>query len=309
MKLIPEAVSRQIALKSLQVQHSSPKLLLGAGVASMIGSTILACRATLRLEEVLQKGQNDLRIARSISDDNYTENDRQHDVTLIYIQTAGNVMRLYAPAVFLGVGGVAALTKSHNILNERNAALTAAYAALEKGFNEYRERVVEKYGEEEDRKLRYGTREIENPDPKKKDIVLRADPSGPSIYARFFDWNSSSWNGEFEYNLIFLRCQQNYANDLLKARGHVFLNDVYDMLGLERSSAGAVVGWVLNGVGDNYIDFGCFDDQDQVIDFMIGDDNEILLDFNVDGVVYDQLDKVRNHSMELMEYKEQIRGN
>ena len=86
---------------------------------------------------------------------------------------------------------------------------------------------------------------------------------------------------------MYLKAQQNSFNDLLRARGHVFLNEVYDGLGLERSQAGAVVGWVL-GDGDNYVDFGIFDgDKPRARDFVNGLEASILLDFNVDGVIYD----------------------
>lgn len=174
-------------------------------------------------------------------------------------------------------------------------ALTAAYGALEKGFNEYRGRVVEKYGEEEDRNLRYGTMQvqIEDPETGKTKTVTRVDPNDPSIYARFFDEMSSSWNRDPEYNMIFLKCQQNYANDLLRSRGHVFLNEVYDMVGVPRSKAGAVVGWILskNGETDNFIDFGVFEGRTDVArDFVNGVEGAILLDFNVDGVIWDKLD-------------------
>jgi hypothetical protein len=180
-------------------------------------------------------------------------------------------------------------------MTKRAVALTAAYGALEKGFNEYRGRVIEKYGEEEDRNLRYGSQQIEVVDPKsgKKKMLTRVSSDIPSIYARFFDVSSSSWNKEPEYNLMFLQCQQNYANDKLHARGHVFLNEVYDMLGLERSKAGAVVGWILskNGETDNYIDFGVFDGKTQSArDFVNGFEGSILLDFNVDGVIYDKIE-------------------
>ena len=196
------------------------------------------------------------------------------------------------------MGGLSiyALTNSHNILTKRNVALTAAYGALEKGFNEYRARVVDKYGEDEDRNLRYGTQEVEivDPETKKKKTVTRVGPDDPSIYARFFDPFSTSWNKEPEYNLFFLKCQQNYANDLLRSRGHVFLNEVYDMLGIPRSKAGAVVGWVLseNGETDNFVNFGVFDGRTDVArDFVNGLEGAILLDFNVDGVIYDKLEE------------------
>jgi hypothetical protein len=195
----------------------------------------------------------------------------------------------------VGGASIAALTRSHNILNERNAALTAAYAALDKGFKEYRHRVVEKYGEDQDLEFRHGSREVEIIDEEtgKKKTVTRVGYDEPSIYARFFDPLSTSWSKEPEYNLLFLKCQQSYANDLLLARGHVFLNEVYDLLGIPRSKAGSIVGWIVTAgtITDNHIDFGIYKGGDHTIrDFVNGRENSILLDFNVDGVIYEKID-------------------
>jgi hypothetical protein len=295
MKFVPEVIGRQIARNSLLAQKASPQILFGVGVAGMVGSTILACRATLKMETVLDDAKGKLDTARSLQHRDYSEKDRSRDISLIYFQSGVKVAKLYAPAVIVGGFSIYALTSSHRILTRRNIALTAAYGALEKGFNEYRARVVEKYGEDEDRNLRYGTTEVEIVDPKtkKKKTVTRVSPNDPSIYARFFDPVSPSWSKEPEYNMIFLKCQQNYANDLLRSRGHVFLNEVYDMCGIERSKAGAVVGWLLtdDDSTDNFVNFGIFDDKtDKIRDFVNGREGAILLDFNVDGVIYDKLD-------------------
>lgn len=295
MKFVPEAVGRQIARNALHLQKGSPGLLLGVGIAGMVGTTVLACRATLKMETVVDEAKEKLDTAKTLEHEEYSEKDRQRDISLIYFQTGVKIVKLYAPAIALGSLSIYALTSSHSILTKRNAALTAAYTALEKGFGEYRARVVEKYGEDQDRDFRYGTREetIEDPETGKKKKVTRVGPGEPSIYARFFDSYSTSWNREPEYNLIFLQCQQNYANDLLKSRGHVFLNEVYDMLGIPRSQAGAVVGWLLtpDGTTDNFINFGVFDGKTQVArDFVNGLEGAILLDFNVDGVIYDRIE-------------------
>ena len=295
MKFVPEVIGRQIARNSLLAQKASPQILFGVGVAGMVGSTVLACRATLKMETVLDEAKGKLDTARSLQHRDYSEKDRSRDISLIYFQSGVKVAKAYAPAIIVGGISIYALTSSHRILTRRNIALTAAYGALEKGFNEYRARVVDKYGEEEDRNLRYGTTEVEIVDPKtkKKKIVTRVNPNDPSIYARFFDPVSPSWSKEPEYNMIFLKCQQNYANDLLRSRGHVFLNEVYDMCGIDRSKAGAVVGWLLteDGSTDNFVNFGIFDDKtDQIRDFVNGREGAILLDFNVDGVIYDKLD-------------------
>lgn len=302
MKLVPEAVSQTIARNALLASKASPGALFAVGVVGTVASTVLACRATLKMSEVLDESKDKLHTAKTLEHDDYSESDRRRDVSLIYFQTGVKVVRLYGPAVIVGGLSIAALTTSHNILSRRNAALTAAYAALDKGFREYRARVIQKYGEDEDRNFRYGTREItvEDPETKKKETVTRVGLDEPSIYARFFDQSSSSWSKEPEYNLIFLKAQQNWANDLLHSRGHVFLNEVYDMLGLERSKAGAVVGWLLtkNGSTDNFVNFGVFDDRSQKArDFVNGFEGSILLDFNVDGVIYDKLDNIPREAL------------
>lgn len=300
MTLVPVAIGRTVARNALLAQKNSPGLLLGAGIVGAVASTVLACRATLKVDQVVGEAKEKLDLAKTLQHEDYSEHDRNRDVTLIYVQTSVEVVKLYAPAIIIGGFAIAALTRSHYILSKRNAALTAAYAALEKGFGEYRARVIEKYGEEEDRNLRYGTELVEIKDSKgKKQIVTRVAPGEPSIYARFFDEYSSSWSKEPEYNLIFLKAQQNYANDLLHARGHVFLNDVYDMLNIPRSQAGAVVGWLLtqNNTTDNFVNFGVFDGKDRAVDFVNGREGAILLDFNVDGVIYDKIESVDRRAL------------
>jgi Family of unknown function (DUF6353) len=296
MKLVPEAISRTVARNSLLLQKSSPQVLFGVGVVGMVGTTVLACRATLKMDTVLDEAKGKLETARTLEHPDYSEKDRGRDTSLIYFQTSVKVVKLYAPAVIVGGLSIAALTSSHRILTRRNAALTVAYSALDKGFREYRARVVEKYGEEEDRDFRYGSRQVQIEENGKKKMVTRVAVDGdPSIYARFFDSYSTSWSKEPEYNMIFLKCQQNYANDLLRSRGHVFLNEVYDMLGLPRSKAGAVVGWLLSPTGetDNFVNFGVFDGRDGAArDFVNGVEGSILLDFNVDGVIYDKIDSL-----------------
>jgi len=297
MKFVPNVVTRKVAHSALLASKNSPGVLLGVGVTGMVASTVLACRATLKMNEVLDDTQRNLEKARTLEHRDYSEKDRGRDVAIIHVQTGVKIIRLYTPAIIVGGISIAALTKSHNILNQRNAALGAAYAALEKGFKEYRGRVIDKYGDEEDRNFRYGTEQVEIEDDKgRKQLVTRVSQDDPSIYARFFDYTSTSWSKDPEYNLIFLKCQQNYANDLLHARGHVFLNEVYDMLGIPRSKAGAVVGWLLtpDGQTDNFINFGVFDEtSDTARDFVNGREGAILLDFNVDGVIYDRIDMRR----------------
>jgi hypothetical protein len=300
MKLIPNAVSMKFGRQLLVMQKSSPQVMFAGGVVAGLGATVLACRSTLQLSDVLEKAE-DLKNKAVVTYDEgrnpeYDEKKYSKDLTVIKVRTVLDVTKLYGPAVGLGAISVALLTGSHITLNKRNASLTAAYAAVDNAFEQYRGRVREQLGEETDRDLRYGTRidsETETTDDGKKKVVkhTRVSDLAPSKYARFFDELCGNWVKNPEYNAIFLRAQQNYMNDLLQARGHVFLNEVYDALGMERSGAGAVVGWVHGKGGDDYIDFGVFDDESNphVRDFVNGRETSILLDFNVDGVIFDKI--------------------
>lgn len=289
----PSSITKLAGKHVLQMQKNSPKFVFAGGVVGMVGSTVLACRSTLKLEEVLHEAQRDLDIAKTIEHQDYSDQDRQKDTAIIYARSVVAVGKLYAPAVILGSASVAMLTKSHNILQERNAALSAAYIALDKGFREYRARVVEKYGSDQDDQFRYDSETVvESEKGKKPKTHQRVGANGASIYARFFDELSQEWSRDPENNLIFLRCQQEYANHRLHAKGHLFLNEIYDALGLPRSEAGQIVGWLSRGEGDGYIDFGIFNGRtdEKIRDFVNGREGAVLLDFNVDGPIYNLLD-------------------
>lgn len=304
MNLVPAVISTKLGRNALRLQSASPTILFGVGIAGVVGGTVLACRATLKMDAVLDEATTKMDKVRNFQAEprseypaTYTEKDRDHDLTLVRFQTGVKIVKLYAPAVIVSGIGIAALTSSHRILTSRNAALMAAYTTLDEAFTRYRGRVIDRYGEKIDQELRFDTEKVEiiDPETKKKKNVTRALTGDVSGYARFFDEYSPSWSKDPEVNLFFLKCQQNYVNDLLKARGHVFLNEVYDRLGMQRSQAGSVVGWILSDDGstDNHISFGVFEGQtDSARDFVNGRNGAVLCDFNVDGIIFDKIEKV-----------------
>jgi len=297
MRFIPKAVSVRFGRQLLHVQKASPQIMFAAGVVGVVGAGVLACRSTLKLSETLENYEKGAAAASHLRevDEDYSDASYNKDLAVLKVRTILNMAKLYAPAIGVAVVSIGLLTGSHVTLNRRNAGLAAAYAAVDKAFDEYRMRVRGELGQEQDDKFRYGTQTVEETVMKKDGSgtkVVKHDrvaPGEPSMYARFFDELCDSWKNNPELNRIFLQAQQNYANDMLQARGHVFLNDVYDMLDIPRTGAGAVVGWVWNNNegGDNYISFGIFDDahNERVRDFVNGREGSILLDFNVDGVV------------------------
>lgn len=293
-----------------KLRKHSPEILMVAGVVGTVTSAVMACKATLKVNEVVEETKETIDKIHTATEKGKTESgldysaeDSKKDLTIVYAQTGLKFVKLYAPAVILGTLSITSILASNNILRKRNIALGAAYAAIDKSFKEYRGRVIERFGEAVDRELKYNikSQKIEEvvTDPetgkekKVKSTVDVIDPNLYSEYARFFDDGCKGWEKNAEYNLMFLRATQNFANDLLRSRGYLFLNDVYDMLGIERTKAGQIVGWVYDPDnpdhnGDNYVDFGIYDmRKPKARDFVNGYERVILLDFNVDGNIWD----------------------
>lgn len=282
--------SKTIGSALVQINKSSPNILFGAGIVGVVGTVVLSSKATLKAVDVNKTHNDQMQMITELEHEEYSEKDRARDKTVLYSQTAVAYMKLYAPTFVLGVVSVACLTQSHRVLTQRNIALGATLAGVEKALVSYRERVITEIGQERESKIWQPVEKVDVIDEDgKKSKVEVATADGGSPYKVLFDETNVNWTKKEDYNQFFLNAQQNYANDLLRARGHVFLNDVHDMLGLPRTKAGQIVGWVFDGDGDNYIDFGLFRNLHQGMRFVSGDERSIWLDFNVDGNVLDLL--------------------
>ena len=290
----------------LKGKKHSPKMLLVAGTVGFVATVVAGCKATTKLEDVLAKPKEQIEKIHEIMDSEelqkqygYTQQDKVQDLTKIYIKTGWDLTKLYAPTIVLGTASLLCFFGSHNILSKRNAGLAAAYATIDKGFKEYRGRVVDKFGREVDRELLTGvkvekaTKKKKGEDAEEEKTVEQPSKLYTSSYARYFDESCADWKSNPEYNLMFLRMQEQHANDLLRAKRHLFLNEVYDMLGIPRTAAGQQVGWIYDEgqpLGDNFVDFGIYDDaNEKARDFVNGYEPRILLDFNVDGVILDYI--------------------
>ena len=307
---IMNTLTRKFYRVGFKFKKHSPEILVGAGVVGVVASAVMACKATTKLDDVLAETKDTVDKIHDVTEHpekipegkEYTVEDSKKDLTIVYTQAGVKLVKLYGPAVVLGTVSIAAIIGGHHILRKRNIALAAAYTAVDKGFKEYRGRVLERFGEEVDRELRYNikAKEIEKTvtDANGKETVVKetvdvADPNLTIDYARFFDDGCTGWTKDPEFNLMFLKDQQRYANDLFKSKGHLFLNEVYDMLGIPRTQAGQVVGWIYdekNPIGDNFIDFGIYDIADErKRSFVNGYERTILLDFNVDGNILEMI--------------------
>ena len=305
MKLqLTNKLGRLVGKAGLQLKKHSPEILMVAGIAGTVVSTVMACKATTKIDTVLEDTKHKVdvihettKVGQLVTGEEYTEQDSKKDLTIVYTQAGVKLFKLYAPAIALGALSITSIVAGHNILKKRNIALAAAYAVVDKGFKNYRKNVVERFGNEIDKELRYGIKaqEIEEivVDEKGKEKIEKKtvntiDENQYSEFARFFDASCEAFEKDPEFNLMFLRRQQDWANEVLKSRGHLFLNEVYDMLGITRTKAGQSVGWIYDEkhpIGDNFVDFGIYKNNEAHRRFVNGLEYNILLDFNVDGPI------------------------
>ena len=306
-------ISRAFHKGLFQLKKYSPEIMVVGGTIGMVVSAVMACKATTKVDAILDKTKEQVDGIHKVLEtpqlqekykeeygEEYTLEASKKDLAVVYAKTGVEFLKLYGPSVLLGAASITSILCGHNILNKRHAALTAAYAVVDNGFKEYRGRVVERFGEELDRELKYNikSKEIEeeivdengNTSTVKKTVEV-ADVSLDNDYDRFFMEGCTGWDKDPEYNKVFIIQQQNWANEMLRSRGHLFLNEVYDMFGLCRTRAGSTVGWVYDPKNpdlNNYVDFGLGRDIDVAKGLFInGDERNVLLRFNVDGNVWD----------------------
>jgi hypothetical protein len=288
----------------LFLRKYSPEILLGVGLVGSVTSTVLACKATRNLDMVLENTEPDMeriRATHQAQPDVYTEEMLKKDLAQLYVKRGMDLAKLYGPSGSLGILAVVSILASFGILKKRNVGLAAAYKVVSKAFEEYRGRVVEEVGPEKERLIRHGIKQevikqkITDADGKSKTVkhtVDNLENANPSAYSKIFDESNPLWKKNADYNLVFLRGIQQWANDRLKARGFLFLNDVYETLGFPYTEAGQTVGW-LDG-DDAYVDFGIYNHVDEsgspANAFVNGYERSILLDFNVQGMIYHMIE-------------------
>ena len=298
------SVARSFSKVGFKLKKHSPEILVIGGVIGVVGSTVLACRATTKVSAVLDKAKEEIDTIHTVAEspefaEDYTAEDSKKDLTIVYAKTGLQVAKLYAPAVILGALSITSILASNNILRKRNVALAAAYAAVDKSFKEYRGRVIERFGEAVDRELKYNVKaqEIEETvvdektgkEKKIKRTVEVVDDYEYGPYAKFFCESCRPWDKDPELNLMFLRAEQNWANDRLKARGFLYLNEVYERLDIDPTPMGQHAGWVWTDnpdyEGDNFVDFGLYAaNRTNAQKFVNGIEPVFILDFNATDI-------------------------
>lgn len=295
IKNIMTSVTTAKARLGFKANKHAPTALVVTGIGALLASAVFAARDTHKVEPIIDQARRELDL---IDLGDHDPRERAMEVTKVYVKTGFEVVKTFAPSIALAALGTASILYSHGLMKKREASLLAAYGILERAFDAYRDRVRATIGEDVEQQIYNGeTMYISEVDQKGRTITWNPTkggaPSGRSEYAVEFGPENRNWNSaRAELNLVFLRAQERYANHLLQSRGHIFLNDIYDSIGMPRTPAGAVVGWLRDGKGDGYVDFelpeaGTPEEQDYF--YFFDGEGPIFLDFNVDGLIFEDI--------------------
>ena len=317
---IPTSVTRAFHKGLFQLKKHSPEILIVTGIVGGVAGTVMACKASTKvhlvkedtqkkldiIDEMVEKGETEtLTEAGEVAVVPYSKEDGENDAKIVRAKAGLEFVKMYAPAVITGAASIGCILCSHKIMRGRNLALAAAYAVESAGFKEYRNRLIERFGEDLDKELKYNIKakevqeKVVNEDGSETTVTkvvqtpcLERDFSYGSQYARFFDETCIGWERDAQINRAFLHNVQSFLNRKLQEQGYLYLNEAYEALGMQKSKAGQVVGWIYdkspNAIGDNFIDFGLFDVHDESKrDFINGYEYSVLVDFNVDGNIWE----------------------
>lgn len=300
----------------LFLKAHTPEILVGSGVVGFVVTVVQACKATTKAHDILETKEdaladNDAALKDEIiSQKVYDENAR-----IINRNARWMLIKAYTPMATGMAVSVILVLGGYRMINGRLVKTAAAYKILEDGFGRYRENVRDEFGEETDWRMlnsirperleaanaeREANREIEADKKRKRKNYEKRRTAHQEVYSKFFDQYSDRWRRSWTPEQVweYLRQKQREANDMLNIRKHIFLNEVYDLLGLDRTEEGAVVGWILTKSNPNSkVDFGLEDmPEEERRKFLSAERNEdikIWLHFNPDGLIYNLIDKMR----------------
>lgn len=296
-----------VAMKTgMKLRKYSPEIMLAGGIVAGAAAIITACVATKKAEPIIEEAhkelddiQNAVVVNEEGQEKSLTAKEMKKEAFVVCRRLTWKLCKVYGLAAFLFLTSVGLILGSHGILKKRYISTSLAYKALDEAFKDYRNRIQEAVGKDKELHFFNATEEggettviDESGDAVTTKEVVKCREKKYSPYE--FDFNShtapGNWEANSDYNLMFLRNVENYLNDLLNSRGHVFLNEALDALGLKRTREGSVTGWIKGNGGDDYVDLGVSDYYtDEYCDAHDGYIKNIHLNFNVDGLIWDKI--------------------
>lgn len=295
--------NKALSKTKFHLKKRSPEILLVTGIVGMVTASVLACKATTKAHEVAENTQKSLEeiemVSNQASSEEYTEDDRKKDTIIVYSKMVLGYTKLYAPAVILAGLSVTSILVSHNILRKRNIQLATALAGVTKAFDEYRNRVKNKYGEEAENQIRYGITQLKadkfiedeetGKTKKVKEKIDVFDKSTLGMFAGVFDASSRMWQKDINYNLNFLKMVESQFTNRLKSHENIFLNEIWDALDMPRTEIGQYAGWIYDpdsDISDCFVDLGIR--IGQTVDETGSLVHSIIIDPNCDGSIIDR---------------------
>lgn len=293
----------------LWTKKHAPELLLAGGIAGFGGALYFTAKAAVETEDIPEEF---LEVREDV--------ETKKEIVELYSTTALAYAKSYAPAAGFAAFSLTCFCASYGVLKKRYVALGAAYTALETAYQTYRQRVIDDAGVDKDRYYLTGVKPtkktvVDEDGNKEKISVIEGDVDVANPYA--FKFSKYKENGEINKqwqndahmnrnvvlghqdwfdNQLFERCTLNSRGEVIK-RGSVMLNEMRTLLGEDPTPTGAIVGnRYSNGEPgcNGYIDF-------RIIEGMEEDPETglyipyIIIDPNVDGMIYDLLDKYEEH--------------
>lgn len=310
---LPESITRTAGKVGLELTRKRPEILLATGLVLGVVSTVAACYATTKLEDTLKEEKEGLEKLHEVIEDpermkklKYTERDAANDRIIFYSRMLVKAIKLYSPALISGGLGIVCILSGHKIIRERNAALAATAAGLNKALSDYRSRVSDAVGADVEKDIWCGIKKtvveknhIINPDGTEEILteeVTQNDKTNKSPFSVIFDCRAKEWKSDPDDNFFLLRMKEKVLTDNLRINGYVFLNDVYDALGMPKTQYGNIYGWVYDDSRTvNEVSFGTYSMQldEEGCSF-------VQLDFNLDGDIlsnelFTKFDKIFPH--------------
>lgn len=317
---IMATVTRTASKYGYKLKKASPTIMIVGAAIGGVTATVLACKATIKAQDILTEHNahvESIHTAKKQIEDGtiqlsegetYTEKDYKNDITTTYAQTGLKLAKVYAPAVVLGAASLGCMFGSHHIMSKRNASLTAAYIALDQAFNEYKTRVGDRFGSRVQEELEHNIKavEIESKNTNEqgveeaikeyKDVAM----AHTSPYTCIFDETVDTWQPDNMLNRNYLFLMEQAANKRLRIKGHLFLNDVLELIGTHggvtmKTPEGQIVGWIYDPndpTRQNHVDFGVtsyVEGDDALNSFISGGERSVMLRFNCDGPIIDKI--------------------
>lgn len=261
---IKNTVLKAAKTTGLFLKKHKAEIMLGAGVAASVAGTVMACKSTLKVDDILKKAETDrekIEKARTELPEQYSEKDAKADLMKVKANTAVSLGKLYLPTAVLSVVGYGLIVGSHCVLKKEIRELTAEVAAVTASFLTYRNNVKKQFGEDVDRALLTGKKVNVNVDENGEitgtDISNNMSEAGRFVYV--IDETTSCYDKNLDYYMAEVCNAERESNDVMNNLGFITVADVKRrMLGIKTKTTPAEhrYGWRKNpGTRDRKIAF------------------------------------------------------